>query len=238
MKNIKLLSALSLMMLITSATSGVVSADPLTDRSTAGSIEFDNDTATIVTPTDPENPGSVLPVIPTDPSYPGEVITGPSGGLSLAIVPKNFNFGSHKIGAADIFSGGILTFDQEASFDDRAYSQAVEVHDGRIDKHDWTLSAQLSAFDSGKLAGSTITIDNAKTVSQFPNQDPLLIQGAQTEITQTSSVDFLKSNPKAKGDTSAVWSDASDVKIHVPADKITKGVHNATVDWTLIAGAN
>lgn len=238
MKNIKLLSALSLMMLITSATSGVVSADPLTDRSTAGSIEFDNDTATIVTPTDPENPGSVLPVIPTDPSYPGEVITGPSGGLFLAIVPKNFNFGSHKIGAADIFSGGILTFDQEASFDDRAYSQAVEVHDGRIDKHDWTLSAQLSAFDSGKLAGSTITIDNAKIVSQFPNQDPLLIQGAQTEITQTSSVDFLKSNPKAKGDTSAVWSDASDVKIHVPADKITKGVHNATVDWTLIAGAN
>lgn len=238
MKNIKLLSALSLMMLITSATSGVVSADPLTDRSTAGSIEFDNDTATIVTPTDPENPGSVLPVIPTDPSYPGEVITGPSGGLFLAIVPKNFNFGSHKIGAADIFSGGILTFDQEASFDDRAYSQAVEVHDGRIDKHDWTLSAQLSAFDSAKLAGSTITIDNAKTVSQFPNQDPLLIQGAQTEITQTSSVDFLKSNPKAKGDTSAVWSDASDVKIHVPADKITKGVHNATVDWTLIAGAN
>lgn len=238
MKNIKLLSALSLMMLITSATSGVVSADPLTDRSTAGSIEFDNDTATIVTPTDPENPGSVLPVIPTDPSYPGEVITGPSGGLFLAIVPKNFNFGSHKIGAADIFSGGILTFDQEASFDDRAYSQAVEVHDGRIDKHDWTLSAQLSVFDSGKLAGSTITIDNAKTVSQFPNQDPLLIQGAQTEITQTSSVDFLKSNPKAKGDTSAVWSDASDVKIHVPADKITKGVHNATVDWTLIAGAN
>lgn len=238
MKNIKLLSALSLMMLITSATSCVVSADPLTDRSTAGSIEFDNDTATIVTPTDPENPGSVLPVIPTDPSYPGEVITGPSGGLFLAIVPKNFNFGSHKIGAADIFSGGILTFDQEASFDDRAYSQAVEVHDGRIDKHDWTLSAQLSAFDSGKLAGSTITIDNAKTVSQFPNQDPLLIQGAQTEITQTSSVDFLKSNPKAKGDTSAVWSDASDVKIHVPADKITKGVHNATVDWTLIAGAN
>ncbi|MGO2400542.1 MAG: WxL domain-containing protein [Pseudolactococcus laudensis] len=238
MKNIKLLSALSLMMLITSATSGVVSADPLTDRSTAGSIEFDNDTATIVTPTDPENPGSVLPVIPTDPSYPGEVITGPSGGLFLAIVPKNFNFGSHKIGAADIFSGGILTFDQEASFDDRAYSQAVEVHDGRIDKHDWTLSAQLSAFDSGKLAGSTITIDNAKTVSQFPNQDLLLIQGAQTEITQTSSVDFLKSNPKAKGDTSAVWSDASDVKIHVPADKITKGVHNATVDWTLIAGAN
>ena len=238
MKNIKLLSALSLMMLITSATSGVVSADPLTDRSTAGSIEFDNDTATIVTPTDPENPGSVLPVIPTDPSYPGEVITGPSGGLFLAIVPKNFNFGSHKIGAADIFSGGILTFDQEASFDDRAYSQPVEVHDGRIDKHDWTLSAQLSAFDSGKLAGSTITIDNAKTVSQFPNQDPLLIQGAQTEITQTSSVDFLKSNPKAKGDTSAVWSDASDVKIHVPADKITKGVHNATVDWTLIAGAN
>lgn len=238
MKNIKLLSALSLMMLITSATSGVVSADPLTDRSTAGSIEFDNDTATIVTPTDPENPGSVLPVIPTDPSYPGEVITGPSGGLFLAIVPKNFNFGSHKIGAADIFSGGILTFDQEASFDDRAYSQAVEVHDGRIDKHDWTLSAQLSVFDSGKLAGSTITIDNAKTVSQFPNQDLLLIQGAQTEITQTSSVDFLKSNPKAKGDTSAVWSDASDVKIHVPADKITKGVHNATVDWTLIAGAN
>lgn len=238
MKNIKLLSALSLMMLITSATSGVVSADPLTDRSTAGSIEFDNDTATIVTPTDPENPGSVLPVIPTDPSYPGEVITGPSGGLFLAIVPKNFNFGSHKIGAADIFSGGILTFDQEASFDDKAYSQAVEGHDGRIDKHDWTLSAQLSAFDSGKLAGSTITIDNAKTVSQFPNQDPLLIQGAQTEITQTSSVDFLKSNPKAKGDTSAVWSDASDVKIHVPADKITKGVHNATVDWTLIAGAN
>lgn len=238
MKNIKLLSALSLMMLITSATSGVVSADPLTDRSTAGSIEFDNDTATIVTPTDPENPGSVLPVIPTDPSYPGEVITGPSGGLFLAIVPKNFNFGSHKIGAADIFSGGILTFDQEASFDDKAYSQAVEVHDGRIDKHDWTLSAQLSVFDSGKLAGSTITIDNAKTVSQFPNQDPLLIQGAQTEITQTSSVDFLKSNPKAKGDTSAVWSDASDVKIHVPADKITKGVHNATVDWTLIAGAN
>ena len=238
MKNIKLLSALSLMMLITSATSGVVSADPLTDRSTAGSIEFDNDTATIVTPTDPENPGSVLPVIPTDPSYPGEVITGPSGGLFLAIVPKNFNFGSHKIGAADIFSGGILTFDQEASFDDRAYSQAVEVHDGRIDKHDWTLSAQLSVFDSGKLAGSTITIDNAKTVSQFPNQDPLLIQGAQTEITQTSSVDFLKSNPKVKGDTSAVWSDASDVKIHVPADKITKGVHNATVDWTLIAGAN
>ena len=238
MKNIKLLSALSLMMLITSATSGVVSADPLTDRSTAGSIEFDNDTATIVTPTDPENPGSVLPVIPTDPSYPGEVITGPSGGLFLAIVPKNFNFGSHKIGAADIFSGGILTFDQEASFDDKAYSQAVEVHDGRIDKHDWTISAQLSVFDSGKLAGSTITIDNAKTVSQFPNQDPLLIQGAQTEITQTSSVDFLKSNPKAKGDTSAVWSDASDVKIHVPADKITKGVHNATVDWTLIAGAN
>lgn len=238
MKNIKLLSALSLMMLITSATSGVVSADPLTDRSTAGSIEFDNDTATIVTPTDPENPGSVLPVIPTDPSYPGEVITGPSGGLFLAIVPKNFNFGSHKIGAADIFSGGILTFDQEASFDDRAYSQAVEVHDGRIDKHDWTISAQLSVFDSGKLAGSTITIDNAKTVSQFPNQDLLLIQGAQTEITQTSSVDFLKSNPKAKGDTSAVWSDASDVKIHVPADKITKGVHNATVDWTLIAGAN
>lgn len=238
MKNIKLLSALSLMMLITSATSGVVSADPLTDRSTAGSIEFDNDTATIVTPTDPENPGSVLPVIPTDPSYPGEVITGPSGGLFLAIVPKNFNFGSHKIGAADIFSGGILTFDQEASFDDKAYSQAVEGHDGRIDKHDWTISAQLSVFDSGKLAGSTITIDNAKTVSQFPNQDLLLIQGAQTEITQTSSVDFLKSNPKAKGDTSAVWSDASDVKIHVPADKITKGVHNATVDWTLIAGAN
>lgn len=238
MRNLKLFSVLALAVFATTVANEVVNADPLLDRSTAGSIEFDDDTTTIVTPTDPENPGSVLPVTPTDPAYPGEVIPGPSGGLFLATIPKTFNFGSHKIGAADIFSGGILTYDQEASFDDKTYSQAVSVHDGRIAKHDWMLTAQLSAFDSGKLTGSTITIDHVKTVSQFANQEPLLIQGAKTEITQTSPVNFLKSNPKAKGDTSAIWTDASDVKIHIPADKITKGMHRATVDWTLVAGAN
>lgn len=106
MRNLKLFSVLALAVFATTVANEVVNADPLLDRSTAGSIEFDDDTTTIVTPTDPENPGSVLPVTPTDPAYPGEVIPGPSGGLFLATIPKTFNFGSHKIGAADIFFWG------------------------------------------------------------------------------------------------------------------------------------
>lgn len=239
MKNIKLLSALALAVFAVNATTVVVNADPLLDRSTAGSIEFDNDTTTIVTPTYPQQPGTLLPIDPKDPVYPNEIIPGPNGGLFLAGIPKNFSFGKHEVGAADIFSGKVLTMEQIATPGHAAaYSQAVMVHDGRIDKHDWTLSAQLSAFDSGKLTGTTITIENAKTLSEFANQEPKLVQGTTTTISQTSSVEFLAANPQSKGDTSAVWDNPSDVKIHVPAKEITKGVHNATVDWTLVAGAN
>lgn len=239
MTKIKLLSALALAVFAANAATVVVSADPLLDRSTAGSIEFDNDTTTPVTPTNPQKPGTPLPIDPKDPDYPNEQITGPTGGLFLAYAPKNFSFGKHEVGAADIFSGKVLTMEQIATpWNATAYSQAIEVHDGRIDKHDWTLLAQLSAFDSGKLTGTTITIENAKTSSEFANQEPKLVQGAITTISQTSSVEFLTANPQSKGDTSAVWDNPSDVKIHVPAKEITKGTHKATVDWTLVAGAN
>lgn len=88
------------------------------------------------------------------------------------------------------------------------------------------------------MVGTTITIENVKTSASFTGQEPLVIQGTTTTIDQTSSVDFLKANPKSKGDTSALWDNFSDVKIHVPAKEITKGTHKATVDWTLVAGAN
>lgn len=236
MTKIKLLSALALAVFAANAATVVVSADPLLDRSTAGSIEFDNDTTTTVTPKDPENlPNDLPPTV--DPKHPIDIIPGPVGGLFLAGVPDSFDFGSHKIGAADIFSGNVLHYNQEPR-PNETRKQGVEVHDGRIDKDDWTLNAKLSAFDSGKLVGTTITIENVKTSASFTGQEPLVIQGTTTTIDQTSSVDFLKANPKSKGDTSALWDNFSDVKIHVPAKEITKGTHKATVDWTLVAGAN
>ncbi|GHU36606.1 hypothetical protein FACS1894192_03540 [Bacilli bacterium] len=236
MKNIKLLSVVALAIFGATAASTVVSADPLLDQQTGSSIEFDNDTTSIVTPTDPEEPGKPLP--PTvDPTHPIVINPVPSGALAIAGQPDGFDFGSHKIGAADIFGGGIKTYAQ-VDRPNETRKQGLEIHDGRIDKDDWTLTAQLSAFDSGKLTGSTITIENVKTLSQFTGQEPLLVQGATTTISQTSAVDFMKADPKAKGDTSAIWDNFSDVKIHVPASEITKGAHNATVDWTLVAGAN
>jgi hypothetical protein len=239
MKNIKLLSVVALALFGATAVSGVVSAD---QKQTNGSIEFDNDMGTEVTPTDPKEPGKEIPKPDiTDPENPNVITPGPSGGLFLGAHPKNFNFGTQKVGASDIFSGKILTFDGQASnFNDTKYDQAVEVHDGRIDLDDWTLTAKLSAFNTGKLTGTTITIENADTRSEFKKQEPLLASATngKTEISQKSAVNFLKSNPQAKGDTSAVWANASDVKIHVPANQITKGAHTATVDWTLVAGAN
>lgn len=236
MKKIRLLSVVALTVFGATAASSIVSADPLVDRQTNGSIEFDNDTTTIIDPKDPENPVDPLP--PTvDPKHPIDIIPGPVGGLFLSGKPDTFNFGSHKIGATDIFSGNILTYEQELR-PNETRKQGVAVYDGRIDKDDWTLNARLSAFDSGKLTGATITIENVKPRSEFTGQEPLVIQGAKTTIEQTTSVDFLKSNPKAKGTTSALWDNYSDVKIHVPASQITKGKHNATVDWTLVAGAN
>lgn len=55
MTKIKLLSALALAVFAANAAT-VVSADQ-----TVGSIEFDNDTTTIVTPKDPEDPTKPLP---------------------------------------------------------------------------------------------------------------------------------------------------------------------------------
>lgn len=230
MTKIKLLSALALAVFAANAATVVVSADQ-----TVGSIEFDNDTTTIVTPKDPEDPTKPLPPS-VDLNDPIVITDGPSGGLFFS-PPAPFNFGSHKVGATDIFSGKILDYDGEPR-PNQPRKQGVIVYDGRIDKDDWTLSAKLSEFDTKKLAGTTITIENVTPRSEFTGQVPLLIQGPKTEITQTSSVDFLKSNPKSKGTTSAVWDNFSDVKIHVPAKEITKGTHKATVDWTLVAGAN
>ncbi|MGB4791806.1 MAG: WxL domain-containing protein [Lactococcus chungangensis] len=231
MKKVKLLSTLALAAFLATASAGIVSADQ-----TDSSIEFDNDNTTIVGPTDPENPGKPLPptIDPTDPSYPNKPSTGPDGGLFLPFVPKTFNFGVQKVGASDIFSGKVLEYTQVTKYGNL---QAVEVHDGRIDKDDWTVTAQLSEFDSKKLTGTTITIEDVTTKASYAGQEPIVVQGAKTEISQTAAVDFLKSNVKSKHDTSAVWKDEK-VKIHVPAKEITKGAHNATVDWTLVAGAN
>ncbi|GAB2023430.1 hypothetical protein RyT2_25060 [Pseudolactococcus yaeyamensis] len=235
MKHIKLLSVVALAVFGATAASSVVSAAPVLDRQTGGSIEFDNATNDIDI-NDPEKPDVAFPTT-EDPKKPIELIQGPAGGLFLGGVPDTFNFGKHEIGATDIFSGKVLTYEQEKR-PSVTRKQGVAVYDGRIDKDDWSLSAKLSAFNTGKLKGTTITIENAKTLSQFPNQQPKLVQGSKTTISQTTSVEFLKSDPKAKGTTSALWDKFSDVKINVPASEITKGAHKATVDWTLVAGAN
>lgn len=121
-----------------------------------------------------------------------------------------------KVGASDIFSGKVLEYTQVTKYGNL---QAVEVHDGRIDKDDWTVTTQLSEFDSKKLTGTTITIEDALNNKHlYAGQEPIVVQGAKTEISQTAAVDFLKSNVKSKHDTSGVWKDEK-VKIHVPTKR-------------------
>lgn len=261
MKHIKLLSASALALTLFSASATLVSAQ---DKQTSSSVVLTEDTGkggTVVLPTDPKAPGTDLPAtiypggvkpdvtdpnldltkaVATNPEYPNQAFPGYAGELFFNLIPKQFDFGTHKVSAADQQTG--VTYDQELPKDssgkDVPFSgaQAVGVHDGRVSSGDnWHVEAELGALTS--LKGAYITFSNTKVNTQYTSNTAALGNGhVGTDFTLTEgggAKNFLSAGTQAKGDTAALWDKVDDLKIHIPAGSLKVGAHTADVTWTL-----
>ena len=259
MKNIKFYSALALSIVVVSAFSTVASAED-----TKSSVELSPDTgngASKVLPTDPldlskdlldsiyatgKKPDVTDPAlavntaVKTNADYPNEVIPGYAGDLHFSLIPKEFNFGSHKVNAANQHTG--MTYKQEsaAPFSGK---QAVEVHDGRITDNDWHVEAELGALST--IKGASITFKNTQINTEYTGGKLKLgkghtVVGATNSFTLTesgSSVSFLSAEKQSKGNNAAYWNAVDDVEITIPAGAMTIGKHSAAVTWTLVNAA-
>lgn len=255
MKNIKLYSALALSLVAVSAVTTVASAE-----STKSSVELVADTGvggTKILPTIPENLGTDLPdaiyptgkkpdltdpailmnkAVTTNADYPNEVIPGYAGDLYFSLIPKEFNFGSHKVSAANQQTG--MTYKQESAAP-FAGKQAVEVHDGRITDNDWHVEADLGALPT--IKGASITFTNTKVNTEYTGGAIKLGNGhtlAATTNTFTltengGAKNFLSAGAQSKGDNAAYWNAMDDVEISIPAGSLKVGTHTADVTWTL-----
>lgn len=254
MKNIKLLSALALTLVTASATSTLTFAE-----TTNSSVELLTDTgsgATMILPTDPEKLGTDLPgtIYPsgqkpdvTDPSvikgkeittnatYPNSVVPGYAGDLYFSLVPKEFNFGAHKVSAADQQKG--VTYKQETA-QPFSHVQALEVHDGRVSTgDDWHVEADLGALPN--IKGATITFSNTKVNTEYTGSALKLGKDHNT-TTKTFTLtegagakNFLSAGTQSKGDNAAYWSNIDDLEISIPKGSLKIGKHQAAVTWTL-----
>jgi len=247
MNKIKLFSALAMGTLAMTIAAPQVSAQV---GVSGGDIEITEDT-TVVLPPSVVDPGTELPdtifpggqkpgvtnpgvEIPTGPEYPNVIVPGPAGALALTQYPKSFNFGSHAVDATINFDASIYSFEQEAgSMDFSQYSQGVQVQDGRMNNHDWHLTADLSGF--ANLAGATITLEN--TNLQIQNGSAKKGSGFSNDVFEINGTakSLVAADPKAKGYTSLFWNSASDVKFNVSGQNIRTGAHSGTITWTLNA---
>ncbi|GAX47992.1 WxL domain-containing protein [Pseudolactococcus reticulitermitis] len=254
MKTIKLLSALALTLATATAVSTVASAE-----TTNSSVELLTDTgngATMILPTDPEKLGTDLPgtIYPsgqkpdiTDPSvvkgkeivtnttYPNTVVPGYAGDLYFSLIPKQFNFGAHKVNAADQQKG--VTYKQESA-QPFSHVQAVEVHDGRVSTgDDWHVAADLGALPN--IKGATITFRNTKVNTEYTGgairlgKDHNVTAKTFTLTEGAGAKNFLSAGTQSKGDSSAYWRDINDLEISIPAGSLKVGTHTADVTWTL-----
>ncbi|GHU36610.1 cell surface protein [Bacilli bacterium] len=208
---------------------------------------------TVVLPTDPKDPTTELPdtifpggqkpditdpniditkPITTNPEYPNEILPGYAGELFFNLIPKQFDFGSHKVSAADQQSG--VTYKQEAA---AAFSgvQAVGVHDGRVSSgDDWHVEAELGSL--ANLKGASITFANTQVKTQYTGTPALGKGHVGTSFTLTEGAgakSFLSAGTQSKGNTAAYWDNLTDLELSVPAGSLKTGAHTADVTWTL-----
>ncbi|GAB2023429.1 hypothetical protein RyT2_25050 [Pseudolactococcus yaeyamensis] len=256
MKNIKLLSASVLVATLFSASASLASAD-----TTKSSVELTEDIgpgASLVLPTVPDNLGTDLPdsiyktgtkpdvtdssILTakdlTNPAYPNEVIPGYAGDLHFSLIPKQFDFGSHKVSAADQQVG--VKYAQESASPFTGL-QAVEVHDGRVSAgDDWHVTAKLGTF--ANLRGAKITFKNTQVGNQYSNGTAVLGKGHTGTTTKTfelvegaAAKSFLSAGTVSKGNTSGYWANKTDLELSIPAGQLKAGKHTADVTWTLEA---
>lgn len=147
------------------------------------------------------------------------------GVLTLKNVP-NLNFGKH-----NITSGAMAP----ASTADGN----VVVSDLRGNKQGWSLTAQLTKFQTGSvdsLAGACIDVNGAHTdiTADAGNTSPAA--ECDQAICITSADDAVKvffANANAGlGDWTSKWTTAKTL-LNVPAGAAVVGVHTATLDWIL-----
>jgi len=110
-----------------------------------------------------------------------------------------------------------------------------------LNADDWHVTAQLGAFDSGKLVGSTITVKaltNASLTNEYNAGSTALGSGVVSNvftISQGSAATLFQATGKAKGTNAVVFGEFADVEIHIPREQLATGAHNAEVTWTLSA---
>ena len=252
MKHVKLFSASALAVTLFSASTAVSAKQ----HDTSSSVVLSPDTGvggTVILPTIPNNLGTDLPdtIYPsgkkpdvTDPAlllnqpvatnadYPNEVIPGYAGELYFSLIPKQFDFGAHKVSAANQQTG--MTYKQESAAPFTG-NQAVEVHDGRVSSgDDWHVEAELGALKN--LAGATISFNNTQVGNQYSGTAALGNGHVATAFTLTEGAgakNFLSAGVKSKGDTAAYWNNLTDLEISIPAGSLNVGTHTADVTWTL-----
>ena len=256
MKHMKLFSASALAVTLFSASSASTAVSAK-QHDTSSSVVLAADTGvggTVILPTLPNNLGTDLPdtiypsgkkpdvtnpalvlnqPVATNADYPNEVIPGYAGELYFSLIPKQFDFGTHKVSAADQQSGVAYVQESAAPF---TGNQAVEIHDGRVSSgDDWHVEAELGTLQN--LTGATITFSNTQVGNQYSGTVALGNGHTGTAFTLTEGAgakNFLSAGTKSsKGDTAAYWNNLTDLKISIPADSLKVGAHTADVTWTL-----
>lgn len=250
MKKIKLSSTVFLASLALSVMTGVVAT---ADATTPGIGSFIKDN----TPVKPTEPGEEGPKVVTEPD---EEIPGVTkGDLAFVVKPKEFNFGIHKVSAADKAksvvsytqknylsqeNSDVLANNYEADVPTNGNiypkeTQAISVWDGRIQHDDWSVGVSATPFKNtagNELTGAVIKIKTDRTYNQVAKGSGDLTALSNFEIKTDGSVsnDILKTTTglSAKDQSDLLWK-VKDVTLEFPGSVLEYGDYSSMITWTL-----
>ncbi|MDR0922455.1 MAG: WxL domain-containing protein [Lactobacillales bacterium] len=217
-----------------------------------------------VNPINPNNPNETLD--PADPGYfPDNEITGNEGTLTLDVVPRLLDFGTH------LFSWEKAEYAATIKNKESEGLHFLQVTDRRELSNGWALSASLSEFHEaakgvGRLKGVSIQLpkgevrnlyygasaenvpDTSKNLenilndptSVFSHEGMELFAGEEAKNILATNKN-LKNREEAKNTyelgsgTTTVVWNTTDAKLKVPAKSASVGKYSAKINWTLTA---
>lgn len=236
MKKTTLISAMTLVGLMTAGTATAFAADGGT-LDTNGFIEYsapDKPTP----PTNPTDPSKPVEPTPTDPQHPNKPGTG--GPLSIDFA-SNFNFGKQDITALDkTYDAAPQKFKVTGEETEQTGPNYVQVSDNRGNEKGWRLTVKQTEFMNGehKLEGAQLQLDNQHVVSNSQSTKP--DAAASVDLIPNQVTEMMNAAPGTGAGTFLLdWgtdaaSGAKSVHLMVPG-KTTKytGQYSATLTWNL-----
>ncbi|SJZ53404.1 WxL domain surface cell wall-binding [Pilibacter termitis] len=195
----------------------------------------------IPNPADPNiQAGVALTGEQVDSDYPNYIYPVKGTGISFSILPKNFYFGTIKVTAPDA-KKEILEFHQltPAKSKEKGYKQVVQVHEGRLNTSNFSVSVALKGFEGLKGIEMSLGEDKVRATSRggalekhgFNSKDAqstYLAANGNSKVIMASK----SSNNPVKDGASIFW-DFENVTLRIPKESIKAGVYKGKMIWSL-----